>query len=439
MARGDRLVLEFIHEATWESFPPAVQQQALKCAIDLVGAMAAGTVTKTAAIMAKMACEHFPGNGASIVMTGCKASLPGAALANGFAMNAFDVDDGHRLIKGHPGAAVFPALLAVGENQNASLKELLTTLVVCYEVAIRAGLALHRHYGYYHGSGSWGAIGAAAGAARLLGLAGEQVLHAIGAAEYHGPLAPVMRPVAIPTMNKDGIGWGNMVGVLSALMAADGYTGSPSVLDDPEFDSLTKTLGSDYRIMELYFKPYTCCRWAHPSVSAILELKQRHGLHPADVSGVRIRTFGAAASLYTKKPTNTEEAQYNVIYPVAAALAAGEVGPRQVLEAFLQNREVLDLMDRIHIVSDERFEREFPAKRLCEVEVALTDGSVLRSGIHGPIGEPDEPVSMQWVIDKFLWLTSDTLDRPRAQAILNLLSGGSNGGTVGDLIALLAE
>lgn len=423
MPGGDERIVRFIREASWGSFPDAVCEKARMCALDLVGALAAGTKAKVSGIMAGAALACFPGDDATLILNGKRASMPGAALANGFAMNALDVDDGHRLIKGHPGAAVFPALLAAAEYRDATLRELLETLVVCYEVAIRAGLAMQSHYGYYHGSGAWGAVGAAAGVARLLGLDGPRTLHALGAAEYHAPLTPVMRPVQFPTMNKDGIGWGNMVGVLSALMAAEGYTGSPTVFDLPDFDSFTETLGDEYKIMELYFKPYACCRWAHPAVSAALELRERHALCPADIESVRILSFGAAASLYTKKPANTEEAQYNAIYPVAAAIAAGEVGPRQVLDEYLGDAGTLGLMDRITIQPDERFEREFPARRLCEVEVVLKDGRVLRSGVHGPAGEPEDNVGMEWIRNKFFWLTADVLDKPRAEAVATLLAG----------------
>jgi len=437
MVTGDARIARYVLDTGWESLPDPVRLQARKCAVDLCGALAAGIMTKTSAILSRMATVHFGGDGATLVHGGARASLPGAALANGFAINAFDVDDGHRLIKGHPGAAVFPALLAAGEFRDISLLELLSALVVSYEISIRAGLALHRYYGFYHGSGSWGAIGSAAGVARVLGLDAAALAHAMGAAEYHGPLADVMRPVSMPTMNKDGIGWGNLVGTMSALLAADGFTGAPSVLDFPEADALVDTLGREHLILDLYFKPFTCCRWAQPAVSAVIDLKRRHPMAPADIARVDILTFGAAASLYTKKPTTTEEAQYNVLYPVAAALAAGEVGPRQVLEDFLGRTDVLDFMDRMAIRADERFDRVFPGQRLCEVEVTLKDGGVLRSGVFGPVGEPEEPVGMDWISDKFRWLTRDVLDEKRAAAVLDLLSDPDLRGSCRELVALL--
>lgn len=438
MQQNDSLISNFILNTTWNDFPRLIQLQAQKCAIDLLGALIAGSQAKTTHIMAGFAAANFGGSAATMLIDGSKSSCAGAALVNGFAINAYDIDDGHKIVKGHPGAAVFPALLAAAEFRDISLRDLLTSLVIAYEIAIRAGLALHEHYNYYHGSGSWGAIGAAAGVSRLLGLDGEQTRHALGSAEYYAPLAPVMRPVAVPSMNKDGIGWGNMVGISAALLAEQGNTGSPSILDYDRFAHLTSSLGRQYKIMDLYFKPYACCRWAHPSVSAALELQQKHNIKPEDISSITIYTFSAAASLFQNQPTNSEEAQYNVKYPVAAAVCAGEVGPRQVSAEFSARHDVIALMAKTRINVDSELDREFPGQRLCRVEIALKDKKVLKSGIHSPPGEPENPVSMDWIEDKFFWLTADLLNKNTARRLVDMLQGDLSMYAARELINLIA-
>lgn len=422
MSPGDERVSLFIRDITWHKLPAEVQDHVVRCAIDLFGAVIAGTAAPVAAIGRRLAQRHFPGGDASILMTPERASLPGAALANGLAANALDIDDGHRLVKGHPGAAVFPAVLAAAEQRDAGLQEFLAALVAAYETAIRAGLAMQRHYGYYHSTGAWGAVGAAAGAAKLLGLTAEETARALAVADFHAPMVPVMRSVAFPSNCKDGIGWGAMTGVLAALMAREGFTGGPSIFDGPAVEDLTADLGSRYEIMNLYFKPYTCCRWAHPAVRAVLDLRRMHGFSHGDIRQVRILTFQASASLYRGKPRDTEDAQYNGVYPVAAALVAGELGPRQVSGLFLSNPDVLGLMDRIEVLTDERCERAFPARRLCEVEVTTRDGRTLRSGPCQAEGEPEEPVTLSWIVEKFLRLTRDVLPRERAEALIGLLT-----------------
>ncbi len=437
MSKSDERVAMFICDIHWKTLPSEVQDHVVRCAIDLFGAVIAGTVTPMAGIGRNIAKRHFPGGDASILMTPERASLPGAVLANGLAANALDIDDGHRLIKGHPGAVIFPAVLAAAEQQEVGLQAFLTALVTAYEVAIRAGLAMQRHYDYYHSSGAWGAVGAAAGAAKIFGLTEEETVCALATADFHAPMVPVMRSVAFPSHCKDGAGWGAMTGILAALLAKEGFTGGPSIFACPAGEDLTADLGNHYEIMDLYFKSHTCCRWAHPAIRAVLDLRRTHGFSPQDIKRVRILTFQASASLYRGKPRDTEEAQYNGVYPVAAALVAGEVGPRQVLGAFLTDPDVLALMDRIEVLTDERCERAFPAQRLCEVEVTTTDGGVLRSGVYHATGEPEEPVTLPWIVDKFLWLTRDVLPRERADALIGLLTSPADDPTIRRILALV--
>src|SRR5919202_5333890 len=217
-------VAEFAHSVRWEDLPPDVRSQAIRCVLDLCGAAVAGSRTKAAQSAAKYAL-YAHGNGPStIIGTDTSSTAVGAALANGFAASALDVDDGYRPVKGHPGAVVFPAVLAAAEEAGSSGVEFLTSLVVGYEVAMRAGRILHSLYNFYHGSGAWAPIGAAAGVARLLGCGVEQTWHALGIAEFHAAMTPEMRSVEHPSMLKDGIGWGAMVGMGSALLAVHGFT-----------------------------------------------------------------------------------------------------------------------------------------------------------------------------------------------------------------------
>ena len=103
------------------------------------------------------------------------------------------------------------------------------------------GLIRHATYQTYHASGSWGAIGGAAAAGKLLGLTQESIRHAMGIAEYHAPIAPMMKGIASPSMVKDGIGWGAMVAMSSTLLARDGFTGIEPLFND------TPRVGMDFR------------------------------------------------------------------------------------------------------------------------------------------------------------------------------------------------
>ncbi|MFN8456511.1 MAG: MmgE/PrpD family protein [Anaerolineae bacterium] len=112
---GTDHALQFILHTTWADLPATVQHQAKRCLLDSLGALLAGTVTPVVHLMADFAAEQYRGDEATILGDGRRVSQVGAALANGFAANALDIDDGYRPIKGHPGVCVLPALLAASE------------------------------------------------------------------------------------------------------------------------------------------------------------------------------------------------------------------------------------------------------------------------------------------------------------------------------------
>jgi 2-methylcitrate dehydratase PrpD len=224
------LIAQFIVNITWEQLPETVQRKARMCLVDNFGGTLAGTLTRVSQIGADYAVTAWPGDAATILLSGKKASAIGAAFANGCASNGLDVDDSARYAYGHAGAQIFPTALAVAEARNLSGAQMLTGMVVGYEVAHRIGRCWHDSRAEYQACGSWGSVACAAVAAHLLGLPAEQVKHALGIAEYHAPNLPMMRDVDDPAMVKHGIAWGAMTGITAAELAARGFTGIPSLL-----------------------------------------------------------------------------------------------------------------------------------------------------------------------------------------------------------------
>ena len=384
-------VIRFIRKTTFEGLPPEVRHQSKRCLLDGLGAALAGTQTPVSRVMARFAFSQMTGDEATVLATGGRASAVGAALANGFAGNAFDIDDGYRRVKGHPGACVLPAILAASElAAPVSGKAFLTALVVGYELGIRAGMIRHALYPVYHASGSWGAMAGAGAAGRLLGLSADALRHAIGAAEYHAPIAPMMKGIAAPSMVKDGIGWGAMVAVASARLAADGFTGIDPLFDEAPEPDWILGLGTDYEILNLYFKPYAACRWAQPAVDGALLVMRQHGLAPAEIARIEVATFSAAAALSRTPPSDTEAAQYNMAFPIAAALIDGAVGPRQVLPPRLFDPDLREMMARVTVSLSPAFEAAFPEKTYAEVTLETVDGRRLNSGRMEARWEPPD-------------------------------------------------
>lgn len=434
--------IEFIHDTQWRDVPAPVRSQARRCLLDTLGAAMGGRRTELSRIVHDFAATAYGGQGARLWLDGRPVSPPGAALANGMTIDALDIHDGSLLVKGHAGAAVVPAVLAtvpVTGGRSVSGQELLTTLVVGYEVALRAGVALHATACDYHTSGAWNALGCAAMAARALELDADQTGHALGIAEYHGPRSPMMRCIDHPTMLKDGSGWGAMTGVSAAMLAQAGFTGAPAVtVEAPEVADTWADLGARWRITEQFFKPYAVCRWAQPAMVGALALQDEHRLPLAAIERIQVLTFHQATRLACRHPTTTEEAQYSLPFPVAAALVHGELGLTQLSGGGLRDPEVLRLADRIDLVDDPMLSGRFPAERVARVRIETTDGVVHDSGEVHASWDAAAPPTDEELIAKFRWLASESVPATRVDELLDLVWTCAEVTDVGRLSALLA-
>lgn len=426
----------FIQKASWDQLDPTTRQSLREALADILACTLAGSQTEVVGIVKDFAQRQWGCGSSSVFLSPYKLTSVGASFINATMANALDIDDGHRLTKGHPGAVIFPAVLAAAEELRSSGREFLDALLVAYEIGIRAGILAHRLRPEYHCTGSWGALGAAAGVARILRLSANGIEQALGIAEYHATYSPMMRCIDVPSMLKDGISWGCMTGISSAYLAQGGFTAIPSLFAMPEAAPLMEELGRDYRLNQLYFKPHACCRWAQPAIEAMKWLEQKHQIAYPDIKQITIRTFTESARLSSRVPSNTEEAQYNLSFPLAAHLIHGEVGPRQVLEE-LHSREIHDLMGRITIQTDPELDAHFPQKALSRLAVLTTDGLELISPIMQARGDFDFPLSSEEKQRKFFWLTAPLLGETKSTELFEILSRVDQLANIRELTVLL--
>ena len=231
----------------------------------------------------------------------------------------------------------------------------------------------------------------------------------------------MMKGIATPSMGKDSIAWGGMVGMSSALMAQRGFTGVEPLFEDAPDPQWVAGLGADYEILKLYFKPYACCRWAQPAIAGALRLARQHRIEPAEIESINLGTFEAATRLSRAHPQNTEEAQYNLSFPVAAALTDGELGPRQVLPPRIYDASLVALADRVVASVEPRHEAAFPARAVADVEVITRSGATYRvEDVEAPWQPPSAPQDDE-LTAKFHWLVAPLLGEQRADEISNLV------------------
>ena len=437
MAEGDRNtravvdvdVAAFVRGLAFDALPADVVAQAQRCLLDLIGVAAAGSMTPAATIARAYAASQLLGSSrnARMLFDGRRVGLAGAAFAGASTIDALDAHDGHVLTKGHAGAAILPALLSVidgaqpGEPAAAvDGHEFLACLILGYEIATRAGIALHATVSDYHCSGAWNALGCAAVAARLFALDGSAMRHAIGVAEYFGPRGQILRACDSPTMVKDGSGWGAHIGVTAALLARDGFTGTPALtVERADALAFWGDLGARWRIREQYFKAYPVCRWAQPAVEAALALQRMYGFAAEEIAELSIESFREAIALGSQcmMAANTEEAQYSLRFPIAAALVFGDVGPDEVSAPKLADPRVERLQRVMTLHEDAEFSRRFPAERWARVRIRLADGRALISEPARARGNPENPLADDELHRKYLAYAEPVLGTARAARI----------------------
>lgn len=371
--------------------------------------------------------ETLFGNG-DVAVVGSKKrfNFAGAATAMGHSSNAYDIDDGHNLTRAHPGTSFVGAVLATAYEKDVTLKEFLTAMLVSYEATIRSGAAIMDYYNFAHSSGTFGAVGSAVGVGKLYGFDKEQLNNVISIAEFNAPLVPGIRSVEYPSMNKDGVPFGVMIGVLAIMDALCGFEGNKNLLEAENYKHYLDDLGDKYQVMDLHFKPYPCCRWAHPAIDAVIEVMEKAGADYADVEKVCIKTFKKATQLSKMQPSTIDDAQYNIAYPVASAIVYKDFGIERVLPENLSDKAVLATMQKLSFEVDEEFDKAFPLKRICQAEITFKDGRKISSLPKEPRGEAKENIGIDWLSDKFYRITAPVINQFKQEKILSLILGDEN-------------
>ncbi|UCH90505.1 MAG: MmgE/PrpD family protein [Nitrospirota bacterium] len=175
-------------------------------------------------------------------------------------------------------------------------------------------------------------------------------------------------------------------------------------------------------ILNLYFKPYAACRWAQPAIAGALKVSKENEIIPEEIIRIQIRTFKEATSLSNIHPQNTEEAQYNLAFPLATALIDGEVGPEQVLPDRIFSSQILELADKVDTEVSDRFDQLFPEKTCAEVIVHTKYSGMHSSGpMEAPWEPPDNLPSDNEIEEKFHWLVEPVLGVQQTRQLCALI------------------
>lgn len=411
--------------------PPEVTHQLRRILLDYLAASISGSVTRSARIVADYAKQFGGPTEATTIGHRAATSTPLAAWANGTAAHALDVDDGYTPGSLHPAAPTVPAVLALGEREEAAPDTLLLGLAVALEFTCRLAAAGHPATWRrgFHNTPLAGVMGGALGAAVILeadtdtaasalGIAGS---HAGGLFEFLGSGAEVKRLHA---------GKAARDAVIAADLAARGLSGPPTVLEGPhgylrafagdEYDSslICDELGERWVLLDTYFKPYPCCRHLHAPIDAILEM--RDGLTLDDVEEVVVETHAVAARHDLTDVRELLDAQMSLPYAAVLALEFGSVELKHFAPEVRRTPRLRAACERIEVRQDPELDARYPRERPARVTIRRRDGKPLVREVAQPLGEPSRPLNDSALTDKFLRLVQPVAGEDRAQQIAEL-------------------
>ena len=442
MSTAARTLARFATALQLADVPALDAARATQCLIDTVGVALLGASFPWARA-ARTYAERYGAAGTSrVIGTSVRASAPLAALANGVAAHAFELDSLRRPGAGvHPGAALVPVALALGEELHASGAELLAAIVAGCEVMFRIGAA-SRHSSEtvgFHAPGLTGPFGAAVVAGRLLGLDGERLCHALGiAGSLCGGLLAFAKAGNGAMVKRLHLGRAAESGILAARLAEGGFEGPDAVLEggfgfldaycaDSDPALLTAGLGERWETRTLCIKRYPCHITAHTAVESARALRDEHRFVPGQIAAIRVRASAKVLSHHgSHEAKGVMALQYSVPYCVAIALSDDADDPHAFGERALANPQVHTLA---RTVVCEPWP-DAPSGWASEVHITLRDGRALERANDDFPGTPTRPLSAAELGEKFLRCARDFA---HATALLEQLQAIA---TVPDVVAL---
>ncbi len=402
------LLNQFIGNISYNNIPITAVKSAKMSFLDFIGVSIGGRKTMASRIALQFA-QNWGRGPATIIGINGKWSIYGATWANAISACSLDFEDGHDLSGGHPASCIMPALLAVAEKEKKSGKDLLEAIIASYEISIRTAACRKHGYRFSHATGTWGSLGAAVAASKILDLKNDQLANALGIAISHSVARPQVKDFVYVPMIKECIGWASLVGISAAHLAQLGFTACTDFFEyDELFETkkLFKTLGSKYLITETYLKPYSSCRWTHAIIDATAKIVKDNILNHKDIKEIIVRSFQLTQYMSSQIPRTTETAQYSIPYCIALVILGKKVEPKEFLFKDGISKELLDISKKVRIIPDSKYENVFPSKKSASVEI-VTSQRRFFCEVEQPLGSWQNPMSQKEIKDKFEMLLVD--------------------------------
>jgi 2-methylcitrate dehydratase PrpD len=426
---SDSLSLElgrWVSRQTFDDLPHDVVEATKNRVLDVIGLSLAGAETAFGQSVLEAACAMSPAGPCRVFGSGDALGVTAAAFVNGAWSQALEYDDTHNESIVHMSSPAVSAALALadyaahrdaasgdggagqpgrratrdrGTSRTAPVsgRDLITAIAVGNEVSCRVGSVApgQFHRLGFHPSGLFAPFGVSYLAGKLLGLDAGALARAAGVC---GSFAAGILECWVDGTQPKFLhpGWAAQSGIVSAFLGRSGTTGPAAVFEGRfglfashlqdagvarDFRRIDQDLGTRWDSRRASFKPFPAAHVLHPYLDALLRVRARHGLKPADVERIDCPVASFIVPIVcepiTEKtaPASDSHGRVSLQYTLAEALALGELGKSAYRETSLSNPEILALARRVHYAVDPAFPG--PGHFKGEVRVTLADGRVL--------------------------------------------------------------
>ena len=434
-----RQIAEFAVNLKYEDLPDEVILEVKRYLYDSIGCAVGSVNTKDVNAIRDIYTEMGGNPEATTLVFGDKLPAVNATLINSLMIRALDFNDIYwKEDPSHP-SDIIPAALSAAERVDASMEDVIVAIVLAYEFEQRLCLFAKpgvRERKWHHATLTQFVSPIVAG--KILGLTVDEMVNAIGISGCHNhtigcPTAGVL------TMMKNTVDpMAVQSGVLAALMAQKGYSGTEKVFEGKEgfmdafigwdvkdakvkptdmqgrdgvsawswdLNALVGDLGKSFKILECGMKAFPTEALTHTHISCALNAMINNNLDYTDIEEVKVTAFAQAYDILFDpakyRPESRETADHSLPYCLAAAIVDKKITTESFSDEKLKDPRIFEVIDKIKGEPSQEFEKMFPAKQPSKVVITTKSGEKFEEYLEYPKGDPREPMTIDDLENKF--------------------------------------
>ena len=429
--------------ARFADLSDAAKREARRGVLDWIGCALAGsrhpTIGKLLPVLTALNAQPH----ASVLGHNLKLGLTEAALANGQMGHVLDYDDTHMGgVVLHTSSPVLAALFALAERTPVSGAQFMLAYATGFEAGVRTGrTAPGHHKGGWHLTGTLGSIAAGAACAKLVGLDAQRMTYAMGIAATQAAGMQQNRGTMCKSFHA---GKAASNGVMAALLAEKGFDSTQEIVegkrgfsriysDSAAPEELAVGLGDRWLIETNGHKPYACGVVLHPLIDAVIALRNRDRIDPAEVTEISLRVHPLVLSITgVVEPSTGLQSKISTLHSAAVALIDGAAGTAQYSDARASDPAVATLRRNVKPVADATLRKD-------EAHACIVAGGQQHEiHIAHAGGTADNPMSDAAIEAKFMANARPVISEERAIRAGELVQALERTPDMSALIALLA-